>query len=101
MLVLYTLPRLVFSKILAGQWAAARSSAAEAIALSTSAAQPAMSATPLALQTLLAARQGKPDYDTLLAQVEAVAATQQLGILADPLRDVTGWAKGTRAALDR
>ena len=100
MLVLYTLPRLVFSHILAGQWAAARSSAAEAIALSTSAAQPAMSATPLALQTLLAARQGKPDYDTLLAQVEAVAATQELGILADPLRDVTRWAKGTRAALD-
>jgi DNA-binding CsgD family transcriptional regulator len=100
MLVLYTLPRLVFSQVLAGQWAAGGSSASEAIALSISAGQRAMTATPLALLTLLAARQGKSDYDVLLAQVEGVAATHQLGILAGPVRDLTRWAKGTRAALD-
>jgi len=43
-----------------------------------------------------------PDPDALPASAagaEAVAATQQLGILAEPLRDVTRWAKGTRAGL--
>jgi DNA-binding CsgD family transcriptional regulator len=100
MQVLYTLPRLVFAQVLAGQWAAGGSSAAEALDLSISAAQPAMTATPLALLTLLAARQGKPDYDVLLARGEGVAATHQLGILAGPVRDVTRWARGTRALHD-
>jgi DNA-binding CsgD family transcriptional regulator len=100
MVVLYTLPRLVFSQMLAGNWAAGGSSAAEAIALSAGAAQPAMTATPLALLALFAARQGKPDYDELLARVEGVATTHQLGILADPVHDVIRWAKGTRAAHD-
>jgi DNA-binding CsgD family transcriptional regulator len=100
MLVLYTLPRLVFSQMLAGNWAAGGSSAADAVALSISAGQPAMTATPLALLTLLAARQGKSDYDELLTRVEGVAATHQLGILADPVHDVIRWAKGARAAHD-
>ncbi len=100
MLVLYTLPRLIFTQVLAGQWFTGGSSAAEAIALSTSAGQPVMTAAPLALLTLLAARQGKPDYDVLLARVDGVATAHQLGILAGPVRDVTRWAKGTRAGHD-
>jgi DNA-binding CsgD family transcriptional regulator len=100
MLVLYALPRLVFAQLLTGQWTAARGSAGEALALSSSAGQAPLTGAPLALLTLLAARQGNPEYDALLARLEAVTATQPLGILAGPVGDVTHWAKGTRAATD-
>jgi DNA-binding CsgD family transcriptional regulator len=59
-----------------------------------------MSGAPLALLTLLAARQGNPEYDALLPRLEEVIATHPLGILAAPVSDVTNWAKGTRAATD-
>jgi DNA-binding CsgD family transcriptional regulator len=98
MLVLYALPRLVFAQLLTGQWTAARGSAGEALALSSSAGQAPLTGAPLALLTLLAARQGNPGYDALLARPEEVTATQPLGILAGPVSDVTHWAKGTRAA---
>jgi DNA-binding CsgD family transcriptional regulator/tetratricopeptide (TPR) repeat protein len=100
MLVLYALPRLVFAQLLTGQWTAAGSSAAEALALSESAGQAPMTGAPLALLTLLAARQGNPEYDALLARLEEVMSTQPLGILAGPVSDVTRWAKGTRAAIE-
>jgi DNA-binding CsgD family transcriptional regulator/tetratricopeptide (TPR) repeat protein len=98
MLVLYALPRLVFPQLLTGRWAAAGASAEEALTLSGSAGQPAMTGAPLALLTLLAARQGSPRYDALLTGLEEVVASQPLGILAGPVRDVTSWAKATRAA---
>ena len=100
MLVLYALPRSVFPQLLTGQWTAAGSSAAEALALSISAGQRPLTATPLAWLTLLAALQGKPEYDALLTELEDVAGSHPLGILADPVRDLTRWAKGTRAAHD-
>jgi DNA-binding CsgD family transcriptional regulator len=100
MLVLYALPRLVFAQLLTGQWTAARGSAGEALALSSSAGQAPLTGAPLALLTLLAARQGNPEYDALLVRLEEVTATQPLGILAGPVSDVTHWAKGTRAATD-
>jgi DNA-binding CsgD family transcriptional regulator len=100
MLVLYALPRLVFAQMLTGEWTAAGGSASEALALGTSAGQPPMTGAPRAMLTLLAARQGNPEYDELLVRLEEVTATHPLGILAGPVSDVTSWAKGTRAATE-
>ena len=51
-----------------------RSSAEEALALGTSLGQTALTAPPLAWLTLLAALQGRDDYDTLLADLDAGAS---------------------------
>ena len=53
---------------------------------------------PLAWLTLLAALQGRDDYDGLLADLEEVVAAYPLGILTDPVHDLTRWAKGAHAA---
>jgi DNA-binding CsgD family transcriptional regulator/tetratricopeptide (TPR) repeat protein len=98
MVVIYTLQRLCFAHLVAGDWAAMRSSADEALALATSLRQPALTAPPLASLTLLAAFQGRDDYDQLLADLEEVVAAHPLGILTDPVHDLTRWAKGTHAA---
>ena len=66
MVVIYALQRLCFGHLVAGDWAAVRSSAEEALALATSLGQHALTAAPLAWLTLLAALQGRDDYDTLL-----------------------------------
>jgi DNA-binding CsgD family transcriptional regulator len=97
MAVVYTLPRLCFGYLVAGDWAAVRSSAEEALALGASMGQRALTAPPLAWLTLLAALQGRDDYDTLLADLEEVVAVHPLGILTDPVHDLTRWAKGAHA----
>ena len=101
MLVLYALPRLGFTQVVTGRWAALRGSAEEALSLSASAGQPPLAAAPLGWVTVLAALQGRPaaDYDQLLADLDT-AARQPLGVLADPVHDLTRWAQGTRAAHD-
>lgn len=101
MLVLYALPRLGFTQLVTGQWAALRSSAEEARSLSLSAGQRQLAAAPLGWLALLDALQGRPaeEYGRLLADVEQAAA-QPLGVLADPVHDLTRWARGTRAAHD-
>jgi DNA-binding CsgD family transcriptional regulator len=48
--------------------------------------------------TLLAALTGDHDYDKHLTELEAVVARHPLGILTDPVHDLTRWAKGLRAA---
>jgi DNA-binding CsgD family transcriptional regulator len=97
MVVIYGLERLAFAQLLAGQWAALRSSVDEALTLARSVGQPTLTAAPLAWLTLLAALTGADDYDRHLARLEAVVATHRLGILTDPVHDLTRWAKGTRA----
>ena len=101
MLVLYALPRLGFTQVVTGRWSALRGSAEEALSLSASTGQPALAAAPLGWVTVLAALQGAPtaDYDQLLTDLDA-AARQPLGVLADPVHDLTRWAQGTRAAHD-
>lgn len=47
---------------------------------------------------MLAALQDRPDYDSLLGELEEVVTVHPLGILTDPVHDLTRWAKGTRAA---
>ena len=58
MLVLYALPRLGFTQVVTGRWAALRGSAEEALSLSASTGQPALAAAPLGWVTVLAALQG-------------------------------------------
>ena len=67
-------------------------------ALGASIGQPALTALPVACLTLLAALQERDDYDRLLLHLEELATTYPLGILTDPVHDVTRWAKGVKAA---
>ena len=57
-----------------------------------------MTAPPTAWLTLLAALQGSDAYDELLPRLEHATASRSLGILTDPVHDLTRWAKGIRAA---
>ncbi len=98
MAVLYALQRVPFSHYVGGQWAALRNSSEEAVALGLSVGQPAATAAPRAWLTLLAALEGRPDYDERLRSMGAlVEAHPPVGILAQPVDDLTRWAKGVRA----
>ncbi len=97
MSVVYALQRLAFTHFLAGQWAEVRAAAEEALSLSRSVGQQALTAAPLAWLTLLAALQDRPEYDALLSDLEDVVAGHPLGILTDPVHDLTRWAKAVRA----
>ncbi|MGA8993775.1 MAG: AAA family ATPase [Nocardioidaceae bacterium] len=100
MAVLYALQRVPFGQYVGGQWAALRSSSEEAVTLGLSVGQIAATAAPRAWLTLLAALEGRPEYDQRLTSLEAlVAAHPPQGILAQPVEDLTRWAKGTRAQL--
>jgi DNA-binding CsgD family transcriptional regulator len=95
--VVYALQRLCFSHYVAGELGAVRSAAEEALLLGTSIGHPAMTTPPTAWLALLAAVQGRDDYDELLLRAEE-GASHPLGILADPVHDVLRWAKAARAA---
>jgi DNA-binding CsgD family transcriptional regulator len=96
--VVYALQRLCFSHFLAGDLVAVRTDAEEALSLGSSIGHPAMTAPPTAWLTLLAAFQGSDDYDERLSRLEQAVASPVLGILSDPVHDLTRWAKGIRAA---
>ena len=96
--VIYCLQRLCFGQYLAGDLVAVRNSAEEAISLGQSIGQPAMTAPPAAWLALLSALQDRDDHDHHLARLEDLVATYPLGILTDPVHDLTRWAKGLRAA---
>jgi DNA-binding CsgD family transcriptional regulator len=98
MAVIYALQRLAFPELVAGRWAEVRADAEEGLSLARSLGQPTLAATPLAWLTLLGALQGRADYDALLEKLEAVTVHARLGILADPVHDLTRWAKGVHAA---
>jgi DNA-binding CsgD family transcriptional regulator/Tfp pilus assembly protein PilF len=98
MAVVYALQRLCFSHFSRGDLVAVRSAADEARGLGVSLNQPALTAAPLAWLTLLAALQAREDYDPLMDELDHVVVNQPLGILSDPVHDVTRWAKGIRAA---
>jgi len=100
MVVIYGLERLAFAQFPAAQWVGVRSCADEALNLARSVGQPTLTATPLAWLALLAALTGSHDYDQHLSELEAVVTRHPLGILADPVHDLTRWAKGTMAAAD-
>lgn len=96
--VVYCLQRLCFGYFLTGDHVAVRSSAEEAITLGQAIGQPAMTAPPTAWLTVLAAVQDTDDYDDLLHCLEEATAAHPLGILTDPVHDLTRWAKGVHAA---
>ena len=98
MVVIYALHRRAFALLVSGDWTTLRSSAQEALTLSRSVGQQALAAPSLAWLTLLAALQDRPDYDALLADLDQAAADHSLGILTDPVHDLTRWAQGSRAA---
>lgn len=95
--VVYALQRLCFGHFVRGDMVALRGSAEEARGLATSAGQPAMTALPLAWLALLAASQGRDDYDSLVMELDDVVAAHPLGITADPVHDLGRWARATRA----
>ncbi len=101
MAVLYALQRLSFGQYVGGHWGALRNSSEEAVALGLSVGQMAPTAAPRAWLTLLAALEGRPDYDERLATLQdLVAAHPPVGIFAQPVEDLTRWAKGARSLLD-
>ncbi len=93
--IVYCLQRLCFGYYLAGDLVAVRNSAEEALALGSSIGQPAMTAPSVAWLALLAALQDRDDYDHRLIRLEELVAAHPLGILSDPVHDLTRWAKGT------
>jgi DNA-binding CsgD family transcriptional regulator len=97
MLVLYALQRLAFTQLLGGHWEAVRTTAEEALALARSAGPRALMAPPLAWLTLLAALQGRAEYEQLLDELDEAVRARELGILEDPVHDLTRWAQATHA----
>lgn len=101
MTVLYALQRLSFGQYLGGRWTELRNSCEEAVALGRSIGQRPSTTGPQAWLVVLAALQGRPDYDERLAALEDLLDAQPpVGVLAQPVQDLTRWAKGVRALLD-
>jgi len=96
--VVYCLQRLCFGQYLTGDLVAVRTSAEEAISLGQGIGQPAMTAPPIAWLAMLAALQNHDDHDQYLTRLDDLVAAYPLGILTDPVHDLTRWAKGLRAA---
>ncbi len=97
MSVLYALPRLAFTDLLGGQWIQVRDAADEALTLSSDTGQGSLAAAPLAWLMLLAAMQGDDGYGDLRARFGR-AERQHLGVLTDPVHDMSRWAAGVHAA---
>ncbi|WP_148575390.1 helix-turn-helix transcriptional regulator [Nocardioides caldifontis] len=96
--VLYALHRLCFSQYAGGDWASVRRSADEAVSLARSIGQPAQTGTPLAWLTMLAALQGRDDYDELLTESTGLLTGRHLGVMDGFVADVLRWAQATRAS---
>jgi hypothetical protein len=99
MAVLYALQRVTFGLYLSGSWVELRGACEEAVSLGRSVGLRAVTATPLAWLTLLAALQGRPDHDGCRAALdELLTAHPARGILARRSRT---WSAGPRAAAPR
>ena len=95
--VVYALQRLCFSYWLAGDLTAVRSAAEEALSLASSIGRPALTAPLSVWLAFLAVVQGSADYEDLAPQLDT-AVVSALGIFADPVHDLAGWARGIHAA---
>jgi DNA-binding CsgD family transcriptional regulator len=67
------------------------------MSLAHSVGQPAQTGTPLAWLTMLAALQGRDDYDELLASATELLTARHLGVMDGFLADLLRWARATRA----
>ena len=97
MAVIYALPRLAFADLLAGHWDRVTDAAAEAHGLTDATGQQPLAAAPLAWRAMLAALRGDDEYDELRRRLDA-AQGLHLGVLTDPVHDMSRWASGIRAA---
>ena len=95
--VLYALHRLGFALYSTGRWEQIRAHAEDARALATSLGQPGLTTVPVGWLNLLAALQGRADYDELRSLLGDLAAAHQLGMMAGPVRDLALWADGAHA----
>lgn len=96
--VLYALNRLCFSQLAAGDWSGVRRSADEALSLARSIGQTAQTGPALSWLALLAALQGRDDYDELIESATATLRSNRLGVMDRPVEDVLRWGRATRAA---
>lgn len=97
MSVMYALPRLAFADLLTGRWDQVQEAADEALALATATGQRPLTAMPLAWLTLLSALRGGDEYDGLRARLSD-AERLPLGVLTDPVHDLSRWAASVQAA---
>ncbi len=97
-MVLYSLTRLGFTDIPAGDWSGAISRQNEALGLAQGTEQQVLFAGPLAWLLLIAALRGEASYDTQRERVDALLETQTLGTLDVLIRDVARWAKGAHSS---
>jgi DNA-binding CsgD family transcriptional regulator len=96
MAVLYALPRLAFADLVAGHWDRVRAAADEAITLAAATGQQPLAAPSLAWRVLLAALRGDDGaYDELRPRLDA-AQREHLGVLTDPVHDMSRWSAGIR-----
>lgn len=96
-MVLYSLTRLPWSDVMAGQWSTAAAHANEAITLGEGTQQPVLAGAPRVWLLLLAALRGDDDFERLAGEVDQGLAGSANGILDVLVRDVTRWAHGVRA----
>jgi DNA-binding CsgD family transcriptional regulator len=97
-MVLYALHRVAFTQLLTGQWHEVRTAAEEGLSLAGAIGERTLEAPPMAWLTLLAALQGRDDFGELLANLQQITKLHQLGVLANPVNDLTRWALATKTA---
>jgi DNA-binding CsgD family transcriptional regulator len=95
--VLYARNRLGLSEFVQGDWTGVRSGAEESISLARSIGQTSQTAIPLTMLALLAAHQGRPEYDDLLAHAMETSSNHRLGVMDRPVRDLLRWARAVFA----
>ena len=96
--VLYGLHRICLSQYATGDWSALRRSADEAASLARSIGLPVQSVTPMAWLALVAALQGREEYDELVETASDLRAGHRLGVMDPFVGDLLRWARATHAA---
>jgi DNA-binding CsgD family transcriptional regulator len=91
--VLYARNRLGLSQLVQGDWREVRSGAEESISLARSIGQASQTAIPLTMLALLAAHQGRPEYDDLLADAMQTSSSHRLGVMDRPVSDLLRWTR--------
>ena len=97
MSVQYALSRLAFADYPAGRWDRVHASALEGVDLAAATGQLPLAATPLGWLTMLAALRGEDGYQEARARLDQ-ARRRHLGVLTDPVHDLSRWSAGIHAA---
>jgi DNA-binding CsgD family transcriptional regulator len=97
-MVLYALTRRGLIELVTGRWTSVVTGASEAMPLAQGSGQPGLAALPLAEAALVAAFRGDPGFEAQLAEAEAVAVANPVGVAEHLLADFARWAKAVVAA---